>query len=329
MQTLFVWTLVHARFSRLLKVLIQLPLFIVESDFVVALIPRVVSGAGLVLDTLNNSVERSLVLLQVPFFIAYLFEGPRAQMSFLMAIVVRLIRLFAWATSAILIKLRLYDEVYLLFELHSLYHVLLIQPGLFTELSISLGVSWDDTWLPERLRNWTTFVFDNLCKHFVDSFDSGHALHLHVEVELFRYHLVQGLHVLTVLTHKFLNNLATRLVVNLFRRMRIASMVNAINVRWLMHNKWGYNRSWPFLVLRNVAHISSGLVRWNLQWLGVPKCTTLKVAWASSGLAICCNRPVEIENPNLSSILSEPRIRLVRIKVTSCFRLTGALIADR
>jgi len=107
----------------------------------VALIPRVVSGAGLVLDTLNNSFKRSLVLLQVPFFIAYLFEGPRAQVSLLMAIVVGLIRLLAGATSTFLIKLRLYDEVYLLLELHSLYHVLLIQPGLFTELSISLGVS--------------------------------------------------------------------------------------------------------------------------------------------------------------------------------------------
>ena len=64
-------------------------------------------------------------------------------------------------------------------------------------------------------------------------------------------------------------------------------------------------------------------------WQGVPKCTTLKVCWARSGLAICCNSPVEIENPNLSSILSEPLIRLVRIKVTSCFRLIGALIADR
>jgi len=80
-------------------------------------------------------------------------------------------------------------------------------------------------------------VFDNLCKHFVDSFDSGHALHMHVEVELLGNHLVQGLHVLTVFTHQFLNNLATRLVVNLFHRMSIACMVNAINVRWLMHNK--------------------------------------------------------------------------------------------
>ena len=171
-------------------------------------------------------------------------------------------------------------------------------------------------------------MFYNLRKHFVDCFDPWHTLHLHVEVELLGYHLVQGLHVLTVLAHQFLNSLATRLVVNLFHWMSVASMVYAINVGWLMHNKWGYNRSLNFLVLWNVAHISSWMVRRNLLWLGVPKCTTLKVAWARSGLAICCNRPVEIENPNLSSILSEPLIRLVRIKVTSCFRLTGALIAD-
>ena len=80
-------------------------------------------------------------------------------------------------------------------------------------------------------------MFDYLRKHSVDSFDSGQALHLHVEVELLGYHLVQGLHVLTVLAHQFLNNLATRLVVNLFHWVSIASMVNAINVRWLMNNK--------------------------------------------------------------------------------------------
>ena len=152
MQTLFVWTLVQARLSRFLKVLIELPLFIVKRNFIVALIARVVSGAGLVFDTLNYSVESSFVLLQVSFFIAYLFEGPRAQVSFLMAVVERLIRLLAWATSAILIELRLYDEVNLLLELHSLNHVLLIQPGLFPELSISLGVTCDDTWLAELLR---------------------------------------------------------------------------------------------------------------------------------------------------------------------------------
>jgi len=108
----------------------------------VTLIPGVVSGAGLVLDTLNYSVESSLILLQVSFFIAYLFEGPRAQVSFLMAV---LIGLLARATTAILIELRLYDEVNLLLELHSLDHVVLIQPGLFPELSISLGITCDDT----------------------------------------------------------------------------------------------------------------------------------------------------------------------------------------
>ena len=125
-----------------MKVLIELPLFIVKGNFIVALIPGVVSGAGLVLDTLNYGVESSLILLQVSFFIAYLFEGPRAQVSFLMAV---LIGLLARATTAILIELRLYDEVNLLLELHSLDHVVLIQPGLFPELSISLGITCDDT----------------------------------------------------------------------------------------------------------------------------------------------------------------------------------------
>ena len=125
-----------------MKVLIELPLFIVKGYLIVTLIPGVVSGAGLVLDTLNYSVESSLILLQVSFFIAYLFEGPRAQVSFLMAV---LIGLLARATTAILIELRLYDEVNLLLELHSLDHVVLIQPGLFPELSISLGITCDDT----------------------------------------------------------------------------------------------------------------------------------------------------------------------------------------
>ena len=125
-----------------MKVLIELPLFIVKGNFIVALIPGIVSGAGLVFDTLNYSVESSLILLQVSFFIAYLFEGPRAQVSFLMAV---LIGLLARATTAILIELRLYDEVNLLLELHSLDHVVLIQPGLFPELSISLGITCDDT----------------------------------------------------------------------------------------------------------------------------------------------------------------------------------------
>ena len=232
MQTLFVWTLVQAWLSRLLKVLIQLPLFIVKSYFIVALIPRVVSRAGLVLDTLNYSVKSPLVLLHVSFFIAYLFEGHRAQVSILIAIVLRLIWLLAWAaTSAILIKLRLYDEVNLLLELYSLYHIFLIQPGLFPKLSISLGVCCDDTWL---LSWWTSFVFDYLRKHSVDCLDSGHTLHLHVEVELFGYYLVQGLHVMTILAHEFLDNMATRLVVHWFHWVSSVCVMNPENVRWLM-----------------------------------------------------------------------------------------------
>ena len=191
-------------------------------------------------------------------------------------------------------------------------------------------ISCEDTWLPELLWLWTSFVFDNLCKYSVDCFDSWHTFHLHVEVELLGNHLVQRLHMLTVLAHQFLNNLATRLVVTLFHWMSIASEVVAINVRRLMHNKWGYNRSLKFMVLWNVACISSYMIRRNLLWLRASKCTTLKISWArSSGLAISCNRSVEIENPSLSSILSDPLIRLIRIKLASCFRLTGALITDR
>ena len=121
-------------------------------------------------------------------------------------------------------------------------------------------------------------MFDNLRKHSVDGFDSGHALHLHVEEKLLGYHLMQGLHVLTVLTHKFLDSLATRLVVNLFRWVCSACMVDAENVRWLMNNKRGYIRSLKFLVLRKCAHISCWKVRRNLLWLGIPECSTLKVA---------------------------------------------------
>jgi hypothetical protein len=90
--------------------------------------------------------------------------------------------------------------------------------------------------------------------------------------------LMQGLHVLTVLTHKFLDSLATRLVVNLFRWVCSACMVDAENVRWLMNNKRGYIRSLKFLVLRKCAHISCWKVRRNLLWLGIPECSTLKVA---------------------------------------------------
>ena len=121
-------------------------------------------------------------------------------------------------------------------------------------------------------------MFDNLRKHSVDGFDSGHALHLHVEEKLLGYHLMQGLHVLTVLTHKFLDSLATHLVVNLFRWVCSACMVDAENIRWLMNNKRGYIRSLKFLVLRKCAHISCWKVRRNLLWLGISECSTLKVA---------------------------------------------------
>ena len=92
-------------------------------------------------------------------------------------------------------------------------------------------------------------MFDNLRKHSVDGFDSGHALNLHIEEELLGNHLVQGLHVLTVFTHKFLNCLATRLVVNLLHWVCSACMVDAENVRLLMNSKRGYIRSLKFLVM--------------------------------------------------------------------------------
>lgn len=161
-----------------------------------SLIARVISWTRLIFDTLYYCIESSFIFFQVSFFGANFFEGIGTELAIWM-LMIMLKWIFTRTASTFLIKFWFYNEVDFLFQLHSLYHILVSQARLFSELRISFLIRNGII----RVLNWTAFMFDNLLEDSIYCFYPWQPFGLHVKIKFLSDDLMKWLHILTILAN--------------------------------------------------------------------------------------------------------------------------------